>query len=236
MTDQTGIWASSFLQCDDLDGWKTVEHHANSLFRVQVSTQNSDTMNESQCTTPKDRWVKCLLCKKYFVDVPVENIFCISKSLKSAACLNIWLKNWFCTRLITERAELRFINCIFGTGKSSFRQGYLIRQSPKCWLKAQMGDRPLMNGGCVIRAVLISWYTWAHIQKLLFSCAGGRCWKILQSTWVVGKAKQEMWEKKSRRKYETVETPFPQIKEQPLQDCSRGRELAFASEWQLLIT
>lgn len=29
-----------------------------------------------------------------------------------------------------------------------------------------------------------------NIQELLFSCAGGRCWEILQSMQVVGKRKQ----------------------------------------------
>lgn len=39
-----------------------------------------------------------------------------------------------------------------------------------------------------------------NIQKLLFSCAGGRCWEILQSMQVVGRERQEM--KKEEEKAE----------------------------------
>lgn len=31
-----------------------------------------------------------------------------------------------------------------------------------------------------------------NIQKLLFSCAGGRCWEILQSIGVVARERQEI--------------------------------------------
>lgn len=72
MTKQTGIQASVFffIWWGYLDGCKTLKHHANPLFRVQVSTQNSDTMNELQwfCTTDNG----LLVCKKYFSLVPVK--------------------------------------------------------------------------------------------------------------------------------------------------------------------
>lgn len=61
-------------------------------------------------------------------------------------------------------------------------------------LKTHMGDRRQMND-VQSRAALIYWCVWAlngsnNIQKLLFSCAGGRCWEILQSMQVVGRERQ----------------------------------------------
>lgn len=84
MINQTRIWASFllFMWWGYLDGCKTVKHHASPLFRAQ----SEHWYYEWIAMILHDRWVKGLLgCKKYFVLVPVENIFCIPASLKSAA-------------------------------------------------------------------------------------------------------------------------------------------------------
>lgn len=39
-----------------------------------------------------------------------------------------------------------------------------------------------------------------NIQKLLFSCAGGRCWEILQSMWVVARERQEIRKRRKKRR------------------------------------
>lgn len=54
-----------------------------------------------------------------------------------------------------------------------------------------------------------------NIQKLLFSCAGGRCWEILQSMWVVARERQEIrkgGKEEEERVWNSSETPFSRIK------------------------
>lgn len=101
----------SFMWWRDLDGCKTVKHHANPLFRVQVSTQNSDTMNELQWFF-HDRWIKGLLvCKKYFR-------LCLLKIFSAflLKCLTqiLSLHQTVITYRTEREREMRFIINIFG--------------------------------------------------------------------------------------------------------------------------
>lgn len=126
MSSQTGNWTSYsiFMWWGYLDGCKMVKHHASSLFGVQVNTQNNDTMNESRglCTT--------------------EAFVVVGNILYVETCG--FLEN-------TERVRVRELKIIdyvyiwlFRTGECSFAQKYVFRhQSPTCWVKEQMGDRPV---------------------------------------------------------------------------------------------